>query len=69
MWPRPGSIRVAVADRCVAMTTLPPPVIQLPLPPTTDSSPPTHPPPPTPHTLTVSLSLLPYAITIPPLDV
>ncbi|KAI4503586.1 hypothetical protein M0802_000989 [Mischocyttarus mexicanus] len=33
MWPRPGSIRVAAADRCVAMTTLPPPVIQLPLPP------------------------------------
>lgn len=37
MWPRLGStrFRVAVADRCVAMTTLPPPVIQ--------------PPPPLPH--------------------
>lgn len=30
MWPRLDSIRVAAADRCVAMTTLPPPVIQLP---------------------------------------
>lgn len=31
--------RVAVADRCVAMTTLPPPVIQLPPPPTPVSAP------------------------------
>lgn len=42
MWPRLDSIRVAVADRCVAMTTLPPPVIQLPPPPTPLRHGPTH---------------------------
>lgn len=43
MWPRLAStrFRVAVADRCVAMTTLPPPVIQPP--------PPPPPPRPLPH--------------------
>lgn len=42
MWPRLDSIRVAAADRCVAMTTLPPPVIQLP-----PHTPLSRPPPPT----------------------
>lgn len=46
MWPRLDSIRVAAADRCVAMTTLPPPVIQLP-PRTPLSRPPPPLPPPT----------------------
>lgn len=47
MWPRLDSIRVAAADRCVAMTTLPPPVIQLP--PRTPLSRPPPPPRPLPR--------------------
>jgi len=69
MWPRLDSIRVAAADRCVAMTTLPPPVIQLPprtplpqpLPP-----PPSPPPPPLPSSNAIRALLLPQHRRYPP---
>jgi len=68
MWPRLDSIRVAAADRCVAMTTLPPPVIQLPprTPLPQPPPPPSPPPPPLPSPNAIRALLLPQHRRYPP---